>query len=91
MQGAGFRVQGAGCRVQGAGFRIQGSGCRAQGSGRAMSLSDASKRMARRVRRKQGYLAHKKAPPLGPYSRPEPRALWRSWGVGRFLMREVPL
>ncbi|KAJ1466751.1 hypothetical protein T484DRAFT_1987665 [Baffinella frigidus] len=26
----------------------------------------------------QGYLAHKKAPPLGPYSRPMPRALWWS-------------
>ena len=29
--------------------------------------------------------------PLGPYSRPEPRALRRSKGGGRFLMGEVPL
>ena len=27
----------------------------------------------------------------GPYSRPWPRALSRSWGVGRFLMSKVPL
>ena len=26
----------------------------------------------------QGYLAHKKPPPLGPYSRPVPRAQWWS-------------
>ena len=24
----------------------------------------------------QGYLAHKRQPPLGPYSRPMPRVLW---------------
>ena len=29
--------------------------------------------------------------PLGPYSRPVPRALWWSQGGGRFLMSEVPL
>jgi len=29
--------------------------------------------------------------PVGPYSRTMPRLLWRSWGGGRFLMREVPL
>ena len=29
--------------------------------------------------------------PLGPYSRTMPRALWGSWGGGRFLMSEVPL
>ena len=28
---------------------------------------------------------------LGPYSRPIPRALRRSWGGGRFLIREVPM
>ena len=28
---------------------------------------------------------------LGPYSRAMPRALWKSWGGGRFLMSEVPL
>ena len=28
---------------------------------------------------------------LGPYSRPMPRALWWSYGGGRFLMSEVPL
>ena len=27
--------------------------------------------------------------PLGPYSRTMPRALWGSYGVGRFLMSEV--
>ena len=26
----------------------------------------------------QGFLAHKTPPPLGPYSRTKPRALWRS-------------
>ena len=29
--------------------------------------------------------------PLGPFSRTLPRALWWSWGGGRFLMSEVPL
>jgi len=33
----------------------------------------------------------RKRPPLGPYSRPMPRALWWSLGVWRFLMSEVPL
>ena len=32
----------------------------------------------------------KRLPP-GPYSRPMPRALWWSWGGGRFPMSEVPL
>ena len=32
----------------------------------------------------QGYLAHK-CPPLGPYCRPTPEALWWSQGVGAFL------
>ena len=36
--------------------------------------------------RLQGYLT-----PLGPYSGPIPRTLWRSWGGGQFLMSEVPL
>ena len=39
----------------------------------------------------QGYLAHKKHPPLGPYRMTLPRVLWWSWGGGRFLMSEVPL
>jgi hypothetical protein len=30
-------------------------------------------------------------PPLGPYSTTMPRALWWSYGVGVFLMSEVPL
>ena len=30
-------------------------------------------------------------PPIGPYSRTMPRALWRSWGGAQFLMSEVPL
>ena len=29
--------------------------------------------------------------PLGPYSRPMPRVIWRSWGGLPFLMSEVPL
>ena len=29
--------------------------------------------------------------PLGPYSRNMPRALWRPYGGGLFLMSEVPL
>ena len=29
--------------------------------------------------------------PLGPYRRTMPRALWESWGGGRFRMSEVPL
>ena len=33
----------------------------------------------------------KNSAPLGPYSSPMPRPLWRSWGGGRFLMSEVPL
>ena len=33
----------------------------------------------------EGYLAHKKPPTLGPYSRPMPRALWWSYGGGGFL------
>ena len=39
----------------------------------------------------QGYLAYKKPPPLGTYSRTMPRLLWWSYGGGRFLTREVPL
>ena len=39
----------------------------------------------------QGVFAHKKLPPLGPYSRPVPRVLGGSWGVERFRMSEVPL
>ena len=34
----------------------------------------------------QGYLAHKKHPPVGPYSSPLPRALWWSYGGGGVLM-----
>ena len=29
--------------------------------------------------------------PLGPYCRPMPRALWKPWFGGLFLMGEVPL
>jgi hypothetical protein len=29
--------------------------------------------------------------PLEPYSRTMPRALWQSWGGGRFLISEVTL
>ena len=39
----------------------------------------------------RGTLLIRKRPPLGPYNSPMPRALWGSWGGGRFLMREVPL
>jgi len=28
--------------------------------------------------------------PVGPYSRTNRRLLWRPWGGGRFIMREVP-
>ena len=31
------------------------------------------------------------SPPLGPYSRTKPRALWWSWGGNLFLMSEVSL
>ena len=41
--------------------------------------------------RLQGYLAHKKTRPLGPYRSLMPRVLGGSWGGGRFLMGEVPL
>ena len=30
-------------------------------------------------------------PPIGPYGRSMPRALWRPWGGGLFVMSEVPL
>ena len=39
----------------------------------------------------QGYLAHKKLRPLGPYSRTMPGALWWPLGGGMLLMIEVPL
>ena len=39
----------------------------------------------------QGYLAHKKHHPLGPYRRTKPRALWCLWGGRLFLMSEVSL
>ena len=39
----------------------------------------------------QGYLAHKKSPPLGPYRKPMPRVLGGSYGRGRSFMSEVPL
>jgi hypothetical protein len=32
----------------------------------------------------KGTLLMRKHTPLGPYSRPMPRALWRSWVVGVF-------
>ena len=38
----------------------------------------------------RGYLAHKKQPPLGPYSRDMPRPLWWSQGGGAALRREGP-
>ena len=31
----------------------------------------------------------KKRHTIGPYNRPLPRVLWWSWGVGRFLMRDM--
>ena len=43
------------------------------------------------MQRVQGYLTSRKRSPLGPYSRTTPRALWWTWGGGRFLMGEVPL
>ena len=46
---------------------------------------------AHRCNNYKGYLAHKKEPALGPYGRAMPRALWQSYGGGRFLMSEVPL
>jgi len=39
----------------------------------------------------QGYLAHKKQPPLGPYGMHMPRALWCFYGGVLFLMSEVPM
>ena len=39
----------------------------------------------------QGYLTYERTPPLGPYRRPMPWALEGSWGVGVFLMGEIPL
>ena len=44
-------------------------------------ISVVRKRM--RTRRSQRYLTHKKQPPLGPYSRIKPRALW--WTKGGML------
>ena len=38
----------------------------------------------------QGYLAHKKSPTLGPYSRPVPRGLGWSYGGGDFLCARCP-
>ena len=46
---------------------------------------------ARLPRTVQGYLAHKKVPPLGPYSRPVARSLRWSYEEGGLLMSEVPL
>jgi len=51
----------------------------------------AKRTMAAAERILQGYLAHKKLPPLGPYSRTMPRALWWPRGGGQFLMSGVPL
>ena len=39
----------------------------------------------------QGYLAHKKHPPLGLYSRTVPRLILWSYGQGLFLMSEESL
>jgi hypothetical protein len=39
----------------------------------------------------QGYLAYKKQPPIGPYINNMLGALWWPYGVGQFLMSEVPL
>ena len=74
VQGLGSGVKGLRFRVQGLGFkiRVEGSEFRAQGSGfRAQGL--------------QGYLAHIKKNPIGPYSSPMPRALQKSLGVVVFL------
>ena len=38
----------------------------------------------------QGHLAPKKQPPLGPYSRTMPRALWWPHGGGLFIMSRYP-
>ena len=39
----------------------------------------------------QGCLAHEKLTPLGPCSRPIPRALWWPWGVGVFMSEVLPV
>jgi hypothetical protein len=39
----------------------------------------------------QGYLAHKKPTPLGPYSSPMHRALWWSYGGGALPLGPTPL
>ena len=39
----------------------------------------------------QGYLAYKKTHPLGPYCRPMPRVLGKSWGSGHFVMGKASL
>ena len=39
----------------------------------------------------RGSLLIRKRPPLGPYGRLMPRALWWSVGEGEVLMSEVPL
>jgi hypothetical protein len=66
VQGSGFRVQGVGCGVQDSGFRVQGSG------------SGAKHVPTRRERRcRSGPSPIRKRLPLGPYSRPMPRDLWR--------------
>jgi len=74
VQDAECRVQSAGCRVrvQGAGSRVQGLGCRVQGlpPDSATSSPPPSPRQARHATTPlQGYLAHKKHRPVGPYSK----------------------
>ena len=39
----------------------------------------------------RGISLKRNKPSLGSYSRTMTRALWKSWGAGRFLMSEVPL
>ena len=55
--------------------------------GRGLTFGNFAKSgLMRRMECLQGYLAHNTPPPpLGPYSRTVPRALWRFQGVGVFL------
>jgi len=53
--------------------------------------SHVSARADWRKARYRGTSLIRNSTPLGPYGRPMPRALWRSWGGERFLMSEVPL
>ena len=59
--------------------------------GETESVSESESKARAREEPYRGTSLIRNRRPLGPYSRTMPRALWGSWGGGRFRMSKVPL